>query len=191
MTHPVVESIDDAAAAVRSSHTLSTPSPTLSVSGFAAASSKPMTNDTHPDTGVRKNSNKIAEAPPVDRRRGRADHSAGPPGNNRDKPDHSAGVVESGGPYLSREPSDYRATDHFIAQKNHREPKPSSSIIRRVFDDGAIERGNKPGTFTFTEEIRGLRWVIPVAVPGDPPLDDHSGYALSIFALGRSGAGAL
>ena len=139
-----------------------------------------MTKEIHPDTGVRsKHSNKIAKAPPADR--------AG-----RQGPDHTAAVVEGeSGPHLSRDPSDYRATDHFIAQKKNRPPKPSSSIIRRVFDDGQIERGNKPGTFTFTKEIRGLRWVIPVAVPGDPPLPDHSGYALSIFALGRSEAGAL
>ena len=139
--------------------------------------------------GVRsKHSNKIATRPP--NRAGRqADHADGPAGKNRDKPNGRQGQVEAeSGPHLSRDPSDYRATDHFIAQKRHRPPKPSSSIIRRVFDDGAIERGNKPGTFKFTKEIRGLRWVIPVAVPGDPPLPDHSGYALSIFALGRSGA---
>ena len=171
MIPPVVGLIDDAAAAVVAPiHTITHPF-RFRLHGRGVVVPMNEIRD-----GVRsKDSNKIAKAPPVDRAGGR--------------PDHAAGVVEAeSGPHLSRDPSDYRATDHFIAQKRHRPPKPSSSIIRQVFDDGGIERGNKPGTFTFTKEIRGLRWVIPVAVPGDPPLPDHSGYALSIFALGRSGA---
>ena len=170
MTPPVVGLIDDAAAAVRR-----TPyPPTHTLSGTWPGRRRTMTKEIRDDVRS-KHSNKIASRPAGRR----ADHADG------------QGQVEAeNGPHLSRDPSDYRATDHFIAQKRHRPPKPSSSIIRRVFDDGAIKRGNKPGTFKFTKEIRGLRWVIPVAVPGDPPLPDHSGYALSIFALGRSEAGA-
>ena len=90
---------------------------------------------------------------------------------------------------LPRAPEAYRATDHFIAQRRKRKPKPTGDVIRSVIENGDITVGNKPGTYVFGERIGAFEWRLPVAVPGDPPLQDHAGYALSVFALGVTGNG--
>jgi len=75
---------------------------------------------------------------------------------------------------LLREPSAYRATDHFRYRYNHREDPPvTDEVIETCIREGDIVAGDRvvgPNCFGFETEVNGVQWrVVVQAVAEGPP----------------------